>query len=85
MRRVGAFVGTTVDVGDLEASVAEYEQEIDEYVERDEDLQSYVERLERMTEDDDEDDAPAVDQPEEHGSVDRLVAEVEQFLRDQGQ
>ena len=85
VRRVGAFVGTTVDVGDLEASVAEYEQEIDEYIERDEDLQSYVERLERMTDDDDEDDPPAVDQPEEHGSVDRLVAEVEQFLRDQGQ
>jgi predicted ATP-grasp superfamily ATP-dependent carboligase len=84
VRRVSSLVGTTIEAGDLEESVAEYEQEIDEYVERDDDLQSYVERLDRLA-DDETDQAPSVHPAEEHGSAERLVAEVEKFLRDQGE
>ena len=75
----------------LEREVEEYEREVDEYVGRDEDLQSYVERLERLVDEgattrttraerEPNDAHPA----EDAGSVERLVAEVEQFLRDQG-
>ncbi len=86
--RVARLIGVTVDVAPLQGEVAEYESEVDEYVERDDDLQSWVERLERLVDDDEPE--RAADPPSsaghpsnEPGSAERLVAEVEQFLRDQ--
>ena len=89
VRRAAELVGSPVDGTSLERELDEYEREVDEYVGRDEDLQSYVERLERLVDEgvDDEDDEPArpaTHPAEDAGSVERLVAEVEQFLRDQG-
>jgi proteasome assembly chaperone (PAC2) family protein len=80
--RVSALLGTPLATADLEQAVTAYEEEVDEYVERDEDLQSYVERLERMVNEEEAEEAAAPRQ-EDHGSAERLVAEVEQFLRDQ--
>jgi predicted ATP-grasp superfamily ATP-dependent carboligase len=89
VQRAAGLVGTPVDVSTLDEAVAEYEAEVDDYVGRDEDLASYVERLEAIVDegDVDDDDDPAADAPPavpDTGSAERLVAEVEQFLRDQG-
>jgi proteasome assembly chaperone (PAC2) family protein len=82
VQRAAALVGASVDASPLEVAVAEYEAEVDRFIERDEDLQSYVEQLEEMAGEDD-DDLPEETHPAESGSAERLVAEVEQFLRDQ--
>ena len=90
LRRTASLVGSPIDASGLEREVGDYEAEVDEYVERDDDLQSYVAQLEHLVDEDGDDDAPAADTaagdaPAEHGSAERLVAEVEQFLRDQGE
>ena len=67
--------------------MAEYEAEIDEYVSRDEDLQDHVERLERLLDEEateQEEVRRSMHPADESGSAARLVAEVEEFLRDQG-
>jgi proteasome assembly chaperone (PAC2) family protein len=88
VRHTARLLGETVDTRSLEEAVTEYESEIDEYVSRDEDLQDHVDRLERVL---DEEAAEQEEQvrrslhpADESGSAARLVAEVEQFLRDQG-
>ncbi len=90
-RRAANLVGAPTDGRDLEAQVGDYEAEVDDYVARDEDLQSYVERLEAMADDpddkladDDVDPAGSAHPSSDPASGERLVAEVEQFLRDHG-
>lgn len=90
VQRAAHLVGSPIDGRALEGSIEEYEREVDEYVGRDEDLQSYVERLERLVDegsDGEDDNAPTERAPhpaEDTGAGERLVAELEQFLRDQG-
>ena len=72
--QVAGLLGTDVDTGDLHHQSLVYEQEVDELVSSDDDAQTYVAELEKAfdtTADVDPDD------PE------RLVQEVEEFLRDQ--
>jgi len=78
----GGMLGATIDLGGLPEASREYVDEIEAAVADDEDLLGYVRRLESLTdaEDDEDDDDP----PEESPSVDRLVEEVERYLRDQG-
>ena len=95
VQRAAHLVGSPVDGRSLAGEVEAYEREVDEYVGRDDDLLSYVERLERLVDegaDDEGDEADEADDPgeraphpaEDSRSAERLVAEVEQFLRDQG-
>jgi proteasome assembly chaperone (PAC2) family protein len=86
VERVATIVDTEIPVGALRDGAVTYEREVSEAVADDDDLASYVSRLEHMADngiDDDEDDDDE-DDNEEPPSADRLVAEVEQFLRDQG-
>ncbi len=80
VERSAELVGAPVRTTALELAAAAYEREIDQLVAEDEDLQAYVARIEELREQDeaDEDD----DAPVEAASGERLVAEVEQFLRD---
>ena len=67
----------------------EYEREVDEYVGRDEDLPSYVERLERLVDEgiDDEDDEPVRPpsiRPRTPARSSAWSPRSSSFLRDQG-
>jgi predicted ATP-grasp superfamily ATP-dependent carboligase len=86
VRRTAGIVGTPVITAELEQGATEYEREVDGVVAGDEDLAGYVRRLEAMAdgEDDDEDDEDATEEVLDEGGTDRLVEEVERFLRDQG-
>lgn len=89
LRRTATLVGAPVDASNLEHEIGDYEAEVDGYVERDDDLQSYVAQLEHLADEEEEAEKPADPGPGTHpsaerGSAERLVAEVEQFLRDHG-
>jgi predicted ATP-grasp superfamily ATP-dependent carboligase len=76
VQRTSELVDAPVRTAALEIAAAAYEREIDQLVEDDEDLQGYVARIEELR---------AEEEAEEHAegvSGERLVAEVEQFLRD---
>ncbi len=76
VQRAGEVVGAPVRTAALEIAATAYEREIDQLVEDDEDLQGYVARIEELrAEEEAEDHAEGV-------SGERLVAEVEQFLRE---
>ena len=101
VERTCAVIGTPVAGGALGDEVAEYEERVDALVSQDDDLVGYVHRLETMadagldtdtdTDDDDDDDSVGGEAEEPVGQTldadggDRLIEEVEQFLRDQGQ
>jgi hypothetical protein len=90
VQSTASLLGTPVAAGALGDAIAGYEDEVDEQIAADDDLQGYVQRLELLhdggddeDDDDDEDDEspePAAAEP----SVERLVEEVERFLRDHG-
>ena len=100
VERTCAVIGTPVAGGALGDEVAEYEERVDALVSQDDDLVGYVHRLETMAdagldtdtddEDDDDDDSVGGEAEEPVGQTldadggDRLIEEVEQFLRDQG-
>jgi proteasome assembly chaperone (PAC2) family protein len=65
-----------LDMPDLQAAAAGYEQKVDELVEGDDDLMEYVERIREAAAEE-----PLTDDPER--SSDELVAELERYLRDQ--
>lgn len=97
--RTCGIIGSPTPVGRLAHEAAEYEQRVTSLVQDDDDLLGYVARLETISsEDDDEDDDDVVGgeladdesagdglTPIDPASVDsdELMAEVEQFLRDQ--
>ena len=72
--RIAGLLGTEVDTVDLHQQALVYEQEVDELISSDDDAQSYVAELEK-----------AFDSSAEVNisSPERLVQEVEDFLRDQ--
>ncbi len=80
VNRVCALMGAPVPTLDLEQRAKSYEQEITKIVAEDEETAEYVARLETAWDNRDRhadnDDTPLSDDP------DRLVAEVEKFLRD---
>jgi proteasome assembly chaperone (PAC2) family protein len=86
VERAAAIVGAPVSMRTLEASVGTYEDEVSELVAADDDLASYVGRLETATDDEaDEDEEPeVVDHGAEDATVEQFVEDVERFLRDQG-
>ncbi|HJL90519.1 MAG TPA: PAC2 family protein [Acidimicrobiales bacterium] len=68
---LGTVLGTTIPCTDLEIAAAAYERQVSELVAEDDDTAEYVERLE-VDFDEEPDDNP-----------DRLVADIEDFLRNQ--
>ena len=89
--RVCSLVGTPCPSSPLDDAGAEYEAQIDSYLEEDEDLAGYVRRLELMGGDadddaeDDSDDETAAGQPlDPSADTERMLQDIERFLRDQG-
>jgi len=74
-QRASEIVGASLVATDLEIAVASYERQVNDMIEADEDIASYVEGLERI-----------LDDGEEELGRDRLdiAAEAERFLREQG-
>jgi hypothetical protein len=97
MRTACSMIGTTVPSGAFSRAIADYEARVAALVAEDDDLASYVTRLESMMGDgdDDEDDETDSDPTDDPAEVDRFesdddvdpeqfLAEVERFLRDAG-
>jgi predicted ATP-grasp superfamily ATP-dependent carboligase len=82
-------VGAPFPSGRLTATVAEYEEQIDRYLEQDDELAAYVRRLDLMGDDESGDeDAEDDDTPAEIDadvSAQRMMEDIERFLRDQGE
>lgn len=74
VEEVANLLGVEVEADDLQEQAEEYERNVDEIVNADEDAKAYVNELEQ-----------SYDSPEEveKGAPERLVAEVEKFLREQ--
>src|SRR5688500_5898139 len=72
------LIGASADVGDLMGATAAYEDRVAEIVSTDDDVQAYVQLLEERS-----DDREDID-PDDLPSGDALAAELERYLRDQG-
>jgi proteasome assembly chaperone (PAC2) family protein len=84
VRRAAQLLATPLVTTDLEIASAAYESQVTEVVEEDEDVADYVRRLELVDDDDDDDGADKPDGSSGQVDGERLVAELERFLRDQG-
>ena len=67
--KVSELTGVTVDIGELTTKTRQFRDTVDEAIESNEELQLYVERLEQ-------------DAHDEEISAERLVDEIEDFLKD---
>jgi DNA repair exonuclease SbcCD ATPase subunit len=94
MERACQVIGTPVPAEALTDEIAEYEERVEQLVERDRETTEMVRRFERedLTDELDEIDDDEDDTDEDEGPAplaaedpDHLIAEVERFLRDQGQ
>jgi predicted ATP-grasp superfamily ATP-dependent carboligase len=79
VRRLEGLVGVSVDASDLETAAADYERQVNLAVQSDPDVQAFVERLEKASEEDEED----ID-PDELPSGDVIASEFQRFLRQRG-
>jgi proteasome assembly chaperone (PAC2) family protein len=79
VQRVCELLATQVPTSDLEKAAATYERQVDEVVAGEDEIAGYVRELERRT-----DQAQDVPQLDDLPSGDTLAAQLEQFLRDQG-
>ena len=88
VERACSMMGTPAPVVRLAAQVADYDAKVAALIADDDDLVTYVGRLEEMVDEmSDDDDADAFDDDDDDGTLDdtdpeRLADEVEQFLRD---
>ena len=79
VRRVCELLSTEVPTSDLEKAVTTYERQVDEVVAGEDEIAGYVRELERRA-----DQAEEVAQLDNLPSGDVIAAQLEQFLRDQG-
>jgi proteasome assembly chaperone (PAC2) family protein len=79
VRKLEGLVGVTVDASELEAAAGDYERQVSLAVQSDPDVQAFVERLEKVAEEEDE----PVD-PSQLPSGDSLAREFQRFLRQRG-
>ncbi len=75
LTRLGALLGVPVDAGALAEGVADWERRVQEAVDEDPNLAAYVRRLEQ---------AATAEDELQPGSGEALAAELERFLREQG-
>ncbi len=78
VRRTEMLIGVTVDAAELESAAEEYERQVSLAVQSDPDVQAFVERLERATEEDEPLD------PSDLPSGDVIAREFQRFLRQRG-
>jgi predicted ATP-grasp superfamily ATP-dependent carboligase len=79
VRRLEGLVGVSVDAMELEEAAADYERQVNLAVQSDPDVQAFVERLEKASEEDEEE----MD-PDELPSGDVIASEFQRFLRQRG-
>jgi predicted ATP-grasp superfamily ATP-dependent carboligase len=79
LRKVELIAGPSVELSELELAAAEYERQVGMAVQSDPDIQAFVERLERDTDNEDEDLGP-----EDLPSGESLAREFQRFLRQRG-
>lgn len=79
LRKVELIAGPSVELSELELSAAEYERQVGLAVQSDPDIQAFVERLERDTDDEAEELGP-----EDLPSGESLAREFQRFLRQRG-
>jgi len=82
LERLCSMMGTPAPVSAIAEQIADYDAQIDSLIADDDDLVTYVRRLESMVDEisDDGDDVPETGIDE--GDPEQLAAEVEQFLRE---
>ena len=81
VRRVLSLLNTEADLSDLEDSTRQFEQNLEEIVSQNAKIADYVKKLERKKPEEDEEEQPETrDELPPSGD---LVAEIEQFLRQQ--
>ncbi|MEZ5246438.1 MAG: PAC2 family protein [Acidimicrobiales bacterium] len=81
VERVCEVIGTSIYCTDLEIAAATYERQVDQLVAEDDDTAAYVADLEDAWDDEDEHGEVEIDE-ELDDDPETLLAEVEQFLRD---
>ncbi|GJM39481.1 MAG: hypothetical protein DHS20C19_28480 [Acidimicrobiales bacterium] len=82
VERVCDVMGTSVYSTDLEIAAATYERQVDELVAEDDDTAGYVADLEEAWDEAEESDEEIEEEEELDDDPETLLAEVEQFLRD---
>lgn len=80
LRKVELIAGPSVELSELELAAAEYERQVGLAVQSDPDIQAFVERLER-----DSDDEAEELGPEDLPSGESLAREFQRFLRQRGE
>lgn len=80
--RLCAMMGTPAPVTAIANQIADYDAQVDALISDDDDLITYVRRLESMVDEISDDDAELADTPVDDTDTETLAAEVEQFLRD---
>jgi len=82
VERVCDLLGTTVPTASLQQAAASYEREVNEAVAADDEIAGYVTELERRV--DDADPAEGRNNLGQLPSGDALIAQLEEYLREQG-
>jgi proteasome assembly chaperone (PAC2) family protein len=80
--RLCAMMGTPAPVTAIANQIADYDAQVDALISDDDDLVTYVRRLESMVDEISDDDVVLDDSPIDDTDSETLAAEVEQFLRD---
>jgi hypothetical protein len=85
VRRVLSLLNTEADLTDLEDSTKQFEQNLEEIVSQNAKIAEYIKKLERKKPEEGEEDPPpaAPEGRDELPPSGDLVAEIEQFLRQQ--
>ena len=84
VKRVLSLLNTEADLTDLEESTKQFEQNLEEIVSQNAKIAEYIKKLERKKPDEGEDEPPAAPETrDELPPSGDLVAEIEQFLRQQ--
>ncbi|MGO9903303.1 MAG: PAC2 family protein [Solirubrobacteraceae bacterium] len=78
VRKLEGLVGIAIDASELEGAVGDYERQVDAAVQRDPDVQAFVERLERAASNLGE------EQPVDLPSGDSIARDLMRFLRQRG-
>jgi proteasome assembly chaperone (PAC2) family protein len=83
VKRVLSLLPASIDLSDLDEAVKQFDQNLAEIVSQNAKIAGYVTKLEKAAKDEDEDEEPAAAGQSDLPPASELVAEIEQFLRQQ--
>ena len=83
VKRVLTLLPATTDLSDLDEAVTQFDQNLAEIVSQNAKIAGYVTKLERAAKDDEDESAAAGGRVSDLPPASELVAEIEQFLRQQ--